>query len=66
MKAMDSALAPDASADIPGRIDALDWNDLGTQLDCQGSAVAPGLFRARNARRSPRSTTTTRAFAAGW
>ncbi|WP_250535050.1 2OG-Fe(II) oxygenase [Caballeronia sp. AZ10_KS36] len=44
MKAMDSALATDASADIPGRIDAFDWNDLGTQLDCQGSAVAPGLF----------------------
>ncbi|WP_159834940.1 2OG-Fe(II) oxygenase [Burkholderia sp. 8Y] len=49
---MDSALAyhanadasADARADIGERIDALDWAGLETQLDCQGSATAPGLF----------------------
>ncbi|WP_244816312.1 2OG-Fe(II) oxygenase [Caballeronia sp. Lep1P3] len=44
MKRLDSALAHDAGADIVGRIDALDWAEIETQLDLQGSAIAPGLF----------------------
>jgi hypothetical protein len=44
MKVMDSALAHEAGANIGGRIDAFDWPDIETQLDLQGSAIAPGLL----------------------
>src|SRR4051812_29892075 len=44
MKVMDSALAHEAGADMGGRIDALDWPGIETQLDLQGSAIAPSLL----------------------